>query len=77
MSRVSNNSMAMVATVSLVGVLASAIGFFSPDTCTVAQLEGWTSCAAIHEQRIFGSWGFLLLSIIGFAVSIVRLKKQK
>jgi hypothetical protein len=77
MAKVSNNSMAMVATVSLVGVLASSIGFFSPDTCTVDQLEGWTSCAAIHEQRILGSWGFLLLSIIGFAVSIVRIKKSK
>lgn len=77
MAKVSNNSMAMLATVSLVGLFASGLGFFSPDTCTVDQLEGWTSCASIHEQRILGSWGFLLLSIIGFTVSIVRMKKSK
>jgi len=31
---ISNNSLAMIATVALVGILASAIGFFSPDYCT-------------------------------------------
>lgn len=77
MSRVSNNSMAMLATVSLVGLFASALGFFNEDLCTVEQVEGWTSCAAIHDQRVLGSWGFLLLSIIGFTVSIVRMNKRK
>lgn len=77
MAKVSNNSMAMLATISLVAVLASAIGFFSPDTCTVEQIDGWTSCAAIAQQRHLGAWGFLALSIIGFTVSIVRMKKHK
>ena len=77
MAKVSNNSMAMVATVSLVGVFASTLGFFSADQCVVEQLEGWTSCAAIEQQRQLGSWAFLLLSIIGFAVSIIRIRKNK
>jgi hypothetical protein len=77
MARVSNNSMAMLATVSVVGVFASTLGFFNADLCTVEQLEGWTSCAAIEQQRHFGSIGFLVLSIIGFTVSIIRIKKPK
>jgi hypothetical protein len=77
MARVSNNSMAMLATVSLVGVFASTLGFFNADLCTVEQLDGWTSCAAIEQQRHLGSWGFLALSIVGFTVSIIRIKKQK
>ena len=77
MAKVSNNSMAMLATVSLVGVFASTLGFFNADLCTVEQLEGWTSCAAIEQQRQLGSWAFLLLSIIGFTVSIIRIRKNK
>jgi len=77
MARVSNNSMAMLATVSLVGIFASTLGFFNADLCTVEQVEGWTSCAAIEQQRQLGSWAFLALSIIGFAVSIIRIKKHK
>lgn len=77
MARVSNNSMAMLATVSLVGVFASALGFFSADLCTVEQVEGWTSCAAIEQQRHLGSIALLALSILGFGVSIIRIKKQK
>ena len=77
MSKVSNNSMAMLATVSLVGVFASALGFFSADLCTVEQLDGWTSCAAIEQQRHIGSWVLFFLSIVGFAMSIIRIRKNK
>ncbi|MFM6967008.1 MAG: hypothetical protein ACKOWI_06615, partial [Rhodoluna sp.] len=68
---------AMLATVSLVGVFASILGFFSADLCTVEQLDGWTSCAAIEQQRQVGSFTFLALSIIGFSVSIIRIRKLK
>ena len=77
MAKVGNNSMAMLATVSVVGVFASTLGFFNADLCTVQQLDGWTSCAAIEQQRHLGSFAFLALSIIGFAASIVRIKKHK
>jgi hypothetical protein len=77
MAKVSNNSMAMLATVSLVGVFASTLGFFNANLCTVEQLDGWTSCAAIEQQRHLGSMAFLALSIIGFTVSIIRIKKPK
>jgi hypothetical protein len=72
-----NNSMAMIATVALVGVLASLIGFFDPNTCTVAQSSDWTSCQAIATDRKIGSAFLLALSLVGFGVSLVRTKKAK
>jgi hypothetical protein len=49
---VRNNSVAMIGTVAVVAVLGWWIGFFDPETCSPdVQLEGWTSCAAISEQR--------------------------
>ena len=77
MAKLENNSMAMLATVSIVGVLASLLGFFDPASCIDVQAEGWTSCAAIAEQRRLGSWLLMGLSIIGFSVSIVRRTKHK
>jgi hypothetical protein len=77
MAKVQNNSMAMLATVSLVGVLASVLGFFDPATCIDVQAEGWTSCEAIAEQRKLGAWLLLGLSAVGFSVSIVRRTKHK
>ncbi len=75
--RVQNNSMAMLATISLVALLASFIGFFDPTTCIDVQTEGWTSCQAIAEQRQVGSWVMLSVAVIGFAVSSVRTKKTR
>ena len=77
MAKLQNNSMAMLATVSIVGVLASVLGFFDPSTCMDVQTDGWTSCEAIAEQRRLGSWLLMGLSIIGFSVSIVRRVKHK
>ena len=77
MARIQNNSMAMVATVALVGVFASIIGLFDPSTCVDVQADGWTSCESIARDRQIGSWVLLSLSLIGFAVSFVRRKKRK
>ena len=72
---ISNNSLAMIATVALVGILASAIGFFSPEWCTVPQQDDWTSCAAIAEQRNIGSIVLFVVCVLGFAFSIVKRRK--
>ena len=74
---IKNNTWAMIATVSLVGILASAIGFFSPDYCTVPQSEDWTSCKAIAEQRAIGFWVLLAVSIFGFVISLTKRRKNK
>lgn len=75
--KIQNNSMAMIATVALVGILASIIGFFDPNTCTVAQNSDWTSCQSIANDRKIGSVFLLALTLIGFGVSLVRTKKAK
>jgi hypothetical protein len=77
MAKIENNSMAMVATVALVGVLASFIGLFDPSTCADVQTEGWTSCESIARDRQIGSWLLMSISVIGFALSFVRRKKRK
>jgi hypothetical protein len=63
-----NNSLAMLATITGVGILAWAIGFFDPTTCTpTAQLDGWTSCEAIAQERTFALW-LLILGTIGIVI---------
>jgi len=65
----------MIATVCMVGILASAIGFFSPDFCTVPQQDDWTSCEAIAQQRNIGTAVLLGLSVFGFVISISKRRK--
>lgn len=73
---IKNNSLAMIATVALVGMLASAIGFFSPDYCTTPQSNDWTSCASIAQSRTIGAIVLFVVCLVGFALSLSkRLKK--
>lgn len=76
MFNIKNNSMAMVATIAIVGVVASVIGLFDPSTCVQAQSNDWTSCANIARDRQIGFWVLLVLSVLGFAVSITRKPKK-
>ncbi|NDE69235.1 MAG: hypothetical protein EB057_04100, partial [Microbacteriaceae bacterium] len=73
---IKNNSLAMIATVALVGMLASAIGFFSPGYCTVPQQDDWTSCEAIAQQRSIGSIVLFVVCLFGFAVSLSKRRKN-
>ncbi|AOY55901.1 hypothetical protein [Candidatus Rhodoluna planktonica] len=77
MSKFANNSMAMLATISIVVLIASIIGFFNPGNCPVSTEVGWTSCQAIAEERRIASWALLLLSVVGFAVSFVRRRSRR
>lgn len=72
---IKNNSLAMIATVALVGMLASAIGFFSPGYCTVPQQDDWTSCESIAQQRTIGSVVLFVVCLFGFAVSLSKRRK--
>ena len=76
MLNIKNNSMAMVATIAVVGVVASVIGLFDPSTCVQAQSDDWTSCANIARDRQIGFWILLGVSVLGFAVSITRKSKK-
>jgi hypothetical protein len=57
----------MLATILGIGILAWAIGFFDPTTCTpTAQQEGWTSCESIAQERTTA----LVILVLG-TISIV------
>jgi hypothetical protein len=63
-----NNSLAMLATITGIAILAWWVGFFDPETCTPdAQIEGWTSCESIAQERNLALW--LLIGITVFAAA--------
>ena len=72
-----NNSLAMLATITGIGILAWGIGFFDPETCTPdVQLDGWTSCETIaHERNL--ALGLFVLVTISIAIFLgVRNRKK-
>ena len=75
--KVQNNSLAMIGTVCFVGIFASILGFFDPNTCTVEQLDNWTSCESIARDRQMGSWALLIVSVAGFVFSLVRTRAKR
>lgn len=59
-----NNSLAMLATITGIGILAWGIGFFDPETCTPdVQMDGWTSCETIAQERNLALGLFVLVTI--------------
>lgn len=71
-----NNSLAMLATITGIGILAWGVGFFDPETCSPdVQLEGWTSCATIAQERNMALW--LLLGITFLAIVITSWSAYK
>lgn len=68
----------MLATIAGIGILAWFVGFFDPETCTPsAQVEGWTSCADIANQRTIALYVLVAVTVIGVLVTTVLKKKKK
>ena len=71
-----NNSLAMLATIAGIGILAWWIGFFDPTTCTPdAQQEGWTSCEAIARERNPALLVLAGTAIVAAAITLIRRKR--
>lgn len=71
-----NNSLAMLATITSIGILAWWVGFFDPETCSPdAQVEGWTSCSAIAQERNIAL--ALLIGITVFAIAVTTYSAYK
>ncbi len=71
-----NNSLAMLATVAGVGVLAWWVGFFDPQTCSPdVQLEGWTSCEQIANQQAIAFW--ILVAVVLFGVIVTTISARR
>jgi hypothetical protein len=75
---VKNNSLAMLATVAGVGVLAWWVGFFDPETCSPdVQQPGWTSCEEIANQQAVAFWVLLGALFFGVIVTSIASRRKK
>ena len=75
-----NNSLAMLATVTGVGILAWWIGYFDPATCKQdIQQEGWTSCESIAQTQNLALFSFIAITISAAAFVSIRsyLKRRR
>ena len=71
-----NNSLAMLATITGIGILAWWVGFFDPETCVPdKQVAGWTSCESIAQERNIALW--LLIGITISAVAVTSWSSYK
>ena len=71
-----NNSLAMLATITSIGILAWWVGFFDPETCSPdAQVAGWTSCESIAQERNIAL--ALLIGITVFAIAVTTYSAYK
>jgi hypothetical protein len=72
-----NNSLAMVATISLAMGLASIIGYVDPGVCVVQGAEAYGSCEAIASQHIWGFVGFTSFGVLTFIIGAIRNRRSK
>jgi thiamine monophosphate synthase len=73
-----NNSIAMLATIAGIGILAWFIGFFDPTTCTPGvQVVGWSSCEEIANQRSIALYVLIGITVAGILVTTVLKRKKK
>ena len=65
-----NNSLAMLATITGIGILAWWVGFFDPETCVdEIQTPGWTSCEAIAQERNLALFILIAITIAAIAIT--------
>ena len=72
-----NNSLAMVATISLVAALASMIGYIDPAVCEGIKSDGFITCEQAAQQHIWGFWGFGGLGVAILVGGAIRAKLAK
>ncbi|MEY4275550.1 MAG: hypothetical protein RIS26_13 [Actinomycetota bacterium] len=72
-----NNSLAMVATISLAMGLASIIGYVDPGVCVVQGAEAYGSCEAAANQHVWGFVGFTSFAVITFVVGALRGRRRR
>jgi len=71
-----NNSLAMLATIVAIAILAWWIGYFDPATCSPdVQQAGWTSCEEIAKDRNV-ALGVLIGTVV-FVVSFLAIRSRK
>ncbi|MFM6962920.1 MAG: hypothetical protein ACKOWJ_01435 [Micrococcales bacterium] len=76
-----NNSLAMVATISLALGLASMIGYIDPAVCEKSPSQGFITCTEAANQHIWAAIGFasfgVITLVLGTIRSRTRMKRKK
>lgn len=67
-----NNTLAMVATISIVVGLASMIGYVDPAVCGGLQNQGFVTCEEAASQHIWGFVGFTSFGVLTLVIGTIR-----
>lgn len=67
-----NNTLAMLATISIVLGIASLIGYIDPAVCEGRQSGAFITCEQAAAQSIAGFWGFSAFGIAVLAFGTIR-----
>jgi hypothetical protein len=72
-----NNSLAMLATISIAMGLASIIGYVEPTACVISGSEAFQSCEEVANQHIWGFVGFTSFGVLTFLFGLIRSRRRK
>jgi hypothetical protein len=72
-----NNSLAMLATISIAMGLASIIGYVEPSACVVSSADAFQSCEEVANQHIWGFVGFTSFGVLTFLFGLIRSRRRK
>lgn len=67
-----NNTLAMLATISIVLGLASIIGYIDPAVCAGNSSEEFISCEQAASQQLLGFMGFTSFGLITILLGTIR-----
>jgi hypothetical protein len=69
---VKNNTLAMIATISIVLGLASMIGYIDPAVCEGSQTQAFVTCEEAAAQHLGGFFGFTAFGVVTLVVGTIR-----
>lgn len=72
-----NNTLAMLATISIAVGLASIIGYVEPSACVVSGGEGIATCEEVASQQFWSFVGFTSFGVVTLLISAIRARRRK
>jgi hypothetical protein len=69
---VKNNTLAMIATISIVLGLATMIGYLDPAVCADSNADAFVSCTEASSQHLWAFAGFTTFGVITLIVGTIR-----
>jgi ABC-type multidrug transport system permease subunit len=76
-AKMKNNSLAMLATISLVVALASIIGYIDPAVCAGLQPTAIEGCVQTAHEHIWAFWGFGGFGAVVLIAGTIRARRNK